>query len=271
MNINRRFSSRRILLLAVCGLLGFTSPARAEDRYYLIMMSAQTTPNLARIAHSFVTFVHTTCAGVGPVPGNAALEAHTISWLPATGIVRTCALFPEIGRNYELHETIQKVLGDDCRVSLWGPYEIQPDLYERALERIGQLESGRVLYKASDAIRCKDKVCNCMHAIDVLGRGPSVHEGVTRCGEDASFDILQRLSPWIVDCRQTHDWVACSLGLSKYPIIYRAWKRPVSGTILGPLYRLLGGERDLTATYGPPPQRSSEFPRCQWLGVIELD
>jgi hypothetical protein len=37
-----------------------------------------------------------------------------------------------------------------------------------------------------------------------------------------------------------------------YPIIYRDWQSPRRGAFVGPLYRALGKERDLQATYGPP-------------------
>ena len=46
--------------------------------------------------------------------------------------------------------------------------------------------------------------------------------------------------------------VAYALRLEQYPIIYRDYRNPRSGGLIGPIYRLLGGERNLRATYGPP-------------------
>jgi hypothetical protein len=60
------------------------------------------------------------------------LEAHTISWLPANGIVRTRALCPEPGRNFELHDTVKRAIATFERVSMWGAYQIEKDLYCRA-------------------------------------------------------------------------------------------------------------------------------------------
>jgi hypothetical protein len=47
-------------------------------------------------------------------------------------------------------------------------------------------------------------------------------------------------------------WVGSALGLDQYPIIYRDFTNPRSNAVFGPLYRVLGSERDLKATYGPP-------------------
>ena len=93
---------------------------------------------------------------------------------------------------------------------------------------------------------------HCIHAISYIAQGLRLRVASPGWGEVASFAVLQRLRPWIVDRRQTHAWVGTALGLDAYPLIYRDWHRPVSGAILGPVYRLLGGERGQQATFGPP-------------------
>jgi hypothetical protein len=65
--------------------------------------------------------------------------------------------------------------------------------------------------------------------------------------------VLRRLLPWVIDPDCPDYRVSSALGLDAIPIIYRDRVSPRSGAICGPLYRLLGGERDLRATYGPPP------------------
>ncbi|HZZ79382.1 MAG TPA: hypothetical protein VFE62_12740, partial [Gemmataceae bacterium] len=67
-----------------------------------------------------------------------------------------------------------------------------------------------------------------------------------------SYAVLRELTPWIADPHEPHYHVSRALGLDQYPIIYRDRMSPRSGAIAGPVYRLLGGERNLQATYGPP-------------------
>ena len=90
------------------------------------------------------------------------------------------------------------------------------------------------------------------HAVSAIAEGPRLRVLSPGWGEPASFFVLQELEPWVVDPCQRHAWVGSALGLGAYPIIYRDWQRPLSGTFFGPAYRLFGGERDLRATYGPP-------------------
>ena len=78
----------------------FPTAARAGEDFYLLMFSAQRVPNDPDFSHSFATFVRVTWPGNGPCTGNATLEAHTVSWLPANLAVRTFALVAERGRNY---------------------------------------------------------------------------------------------------------------------------------------------------------------------------
>lgn len=243
-----------ILITAALALLLGPNVGRGGEACYLVVYGSQRIPNNPNYSHTFATFVRASCPG--EVAGGAtALEAHTISWLPANGVVRTLAFCPECGRNFGLHETIQLALREHERVSLWGPYQIEPELYHRALERIEELESGTVLYKANDAGRRSDHVSNCIHAVSAIARGRRLVVASPGWGEVASYAVLLRLEPWVIDCRRTHDWLVSPLGLDAYPIIYRSWQPPVSGAYLGPGFRLLGGERDVEATFGPPAAR----------------
>jgi hypothetical protein len=179
------------------------------------------------------------------------LEVQTISWLPANGIVRTYACCPECGDNYELHRTIRWALDGDERVSLWGPFRIQPELYYLAVKQGNLLNSGQVRYKAVDTFYSSDRVSNCIHACSTVVDGGRLRIASPGWGEVASFAILERYDPYINDHCSLHYWVSSALGLDQYPIIYRDWRCPNSG-LFGPFYRVLGGERDIFATYGPP-------------------
>src|SRR3954453_12958794 len=124
-------------------------PARAEEFYYLMVFGSQRLPPCPKYSHTFATFVRAT--GTGPCAENYCLEAHTISWVPRTLDIRVCTLLPECGVNLDLDASLRWVLATDQRVSLWGPYQIDRDLYERARAQISLLESGRVRYKAIDS------------------------------------------------------------------------------------------------------------------------
>jgi hypothetical protein len=239
-----------LMFLSVQFVLGFAGALHADDAYYMLMFGSQRVPNDPNHAHTFATFVK---ASSGADPAGCALESQTISWLPATGIVRTLALRPECGRNFELHETLRWALNDDQRVSVWGPYQIEGELYYRAVNRLAELQSGQVRYKANDMGHRSDKVSNCIHAVSSITEGLRVRIGSPGWGETASFIVLGKLRPWIVNGAQLHPWVGTALGLDDYPLIYREpGQRPYSRRLFGSVFRLFGGERDLEATYGRP-------------------
>jgi hypothetical protein len=219
------------------------------------MFGSQQVPNDPDYAHTFATFVRASWPGDTPCPGPPpCLEARTISWLPRSLVIRTWALEPECGHNFGLHETLRYALANGERVSLWGPYQICPELYALALKQIRLLESGTVLYKANDSWHRTDRVSNCIHAVSATVEGSRLRVASPGWGETASYAVLRRMLPWVVDCDRVHPWVGSALGLDAYPIIYRDLEPPRSGAVVGPVYRLLGGERELQPTYGPPPR-----------------
>jgi hypothetical protein len=212
---------------ALFAALACPGAARAQEMYFLMVFGSQQTPPRPKYSHSFATFVKATPAADGK---RWALEAHTISWLPADLEIRTWALLPEPGRNFDLPATLNWVYGTEQRLSMWGPYRIDPDLYHRALRQIGVLSSGRVLYKAIDTGYSTDGVSNCIHAVSTITGGSRLRVTVFGYGEVASQAILGRLEPWVLDRCVTHDWVAASLGLTRYPIIRRDYE-PLTGLL----------------------------------------
>jgi hypothetical protein len=250
---DRRARAWRLLALGAAFLaLAGAGPARGAEAYYLLVFGSQRVPNNPNYSHSFATFVHATWDGQGPAAPR--LEAVTISWLPQNLRLRVLALAPECGQNLDLHGTLHYVLAGGERVSLWGPYQIDRDLYQRALAQVRLLESGQVRYKLNDVGYPTDCVSNCIHAISSLREGHRLHVLIPAWGETASYYLQRELMPWVIDPCRTHPWVASALGLGGYPIIYRRPdEHPRSGLIRGPVHRLLGGERQLVASYGPPP------------------
>ena len=248
------FLTKAILLGLLMWLTpGVTNPAQAGEAHYVLMFGSQRTPNQPNYAHTFATFVRVRWAGDGPCCGPAQIEAHTISWLPANLKIRTRALLPEPGHNFDLDETMRFVLCGKERVSMWGPYEIDPSLYCRAMKQIDRLNSGRIQYKANDTGFPASRVSNCIHAVSEIIDRPLLIVGSPGWGEVASYMVLVRMRPWIRDEVTRHTWVSSALGLDRYPLIYRERiAPPASGIFLGPVFRLFGGERSLQSTYGPP-------------------
>jgi hypothetical protein len=216
---------RGLWSVAVLAALACPGAARTQEMYFVMVFGSQQTPPRPRYSHSFATFVKATPAPDGQ---RWVLEAHTISWLPADMDIRTWALLPEPGRNFDLPTTLNWVYGTEQRLSMWGPYRIDPDLYGRALRQIGILHSGQVLYKAVDTGYSTDGVSNCIHALSTIAGGGRLRVTVFGYGEVASEGIVRRLGPWICNRCETHDWVAASLGLTRYPIIRRDYE-PLTG------------------------------------------
>jgi hypothetical protein len=237
-------------IAAVLLALACAGGVQAHEAYFVLMFGSQQTANNPNYSHTFATFVHASWRG--PCPVSPCLEVCTISWLPRNLQVRTLAVLPEIGQNFDLHTTLRYVLDSGERVSLWGPYQIDRDLFLRAQAQARLLESGQVRYKAVDSGFPSDRVSNCIHAVSGITEGNRLHILSPSWGETASFYVLEDMAPWVLDGTRTHPWVGCALGINRYPIIYRGWENPQSGAIQGAVRRLLGKEQDLEASYGPP-------------------
>lgn len=238
-------STRWLWLVAAFTILA--CPIAAQDRYYLLMFASQRIPRNPNYAHTFATLVRAS-------PDRAVHEVRTISWLPAEFPIRIQALRPQPGRNYELHETIRIALRDGARVSLWGPYEIDPQLWRRAEKQVARLESGAVRYKANDGFFRDDEVSNCIHAVSELSEGPRLHVLSPGWGDTASHFVLESFMPWVTDRQRTHDWVGTALGLDAYPIAYRQTAdRPLLKPITG--LQLFVADGRPVSTYGPPAVR----------------
>ena len=137
-----------LLLPLLLGPVSWEPVARGKERYYIIIFGSQSTPRLPRYTHTWATFVK--ASGEGPDSSTYHIdEVFTISWLPADLVVRSLRLRAQEGVNLDLEATLAYVLQRE-RVSEWGPFEITQRLYDQAVERKAQLESGSVKYKAID-------------------------------------------------------------------------------------------------------------------------
>lgn len=231
-----------------CAILLFAAPIHAaDDRYFLLVFGAERPSRSPDHAHTFATFVKRSETAEG-----ARLEVRTISWLPAKLPVRTLKIRPEAGHNYELHETIRFLQGDGQRVSVWGPYEIRPELYEMAGCQIARLNSGAIRYKSYDGLFHSARVTNCIHALSSMVEGDRRRVFGPGWGDVSSYHVTGLFLPWVVDRCTTYDTLVKELCLEQYCLAYR---KTFAAPAASPRIGLQRRDPNPVLTAGPPPVR----------------
>jgi hypothetical protein len=204
--------------LGVLALLGaLAGRVNATEAYYVLVFGTQRTPNDPNYSHSFATFVRAVWDSKGP----PCLEVQTVSWLPRDLRIRVLAVAPQCGVNLDLHATLSYACANEERVALIGPYQVERDLYLRAVAQVRLLESGRVLYKAADFGYTSDRVSNCVHALSAIAAGQRLHLASPFWGQRASRVIVNQYLPWVIEPCTVHPWVGQALGLGNYRIVYQ--------------------------------------------------
>jgi hypothetical protein len=204
----------------IVGALSLLSSGRAhgDERYYTIIFGSQSRPKFLQYTHTWATFIRV--VGEGDDPNGYEVYAHTISWLPASLDVRTWALLPERGVNLDLYATLEAVYKQGQSVTMWGPFEVLPQVYERSLRVKEILDSGAAQYRAISTPR-NLLISDCIHAVaavdPVFGRG---HYPLIRIGKPASrYIVRQGMTRSVFDQYQTQaSWLVPRLGLDRYPI-----------------------------------------------------
>jgi hypothetical protein len=184
----------------------------------MMIFSAQRAWNLPKYTHTFATFVKATSRAAGE---QHLLETHTISWLAEKKKVCLFRFWPEPGKNLDLTTSLEWALSVQARISMWGPYQIRPSFYDKALVQKARLESGAVQYKVWDAGYRPTIASSCIHGVCDIDQERGLLWTWLRCGESASRHIAVFFIPWMIDPEQTHPWVGDHLGLADYPIINR--------------------------------------------------
>src|SRR5262245_16263259 len=221
--------------------LGSVGPTRggAAEFYYVTVFGAQRDAITPCLTHCFATF---SCAfGVGPCAESYRLESFTVSWMPRSLELKPWQLLPETGVNLDLYQTLKWTAYHGMRVSAWGPFQIDKELYDRACRQLAMLQSGEVEYKMIDTGFCSCRVANCSHAVGNIAGGPRRYVITPSYGETAGYYLAQRFSPWFVNACQVHDWVYAGMGLSAAPIVRRGLDEPPrSGPVWGLVKNALG-------------------------------
>jgi hypothetical protein len=208
-----RFSLAITTLLALAN--GSSRAQEPNESYYMTIFSAQADSRDPRRTHSFATFVKAT--GTGDAAKDSPIEIHTISWMPQSLEIVILCRRPEPGTNLDLESSLRWAASRNCRVSMWGPFQINKDLYDRAVKQEARLNSGQVLYKAIDRRFRPGTASNCIHAVaDLDMENGLLHSGQGR-GEAASQLVAQHLNRWVINPEQNHTWVASRLGLNGQP------------------------------------------------------
>jgi hypothetical protein len=193
-------------------------PATGEH-FYMMIFSAQRAWNVPKYTHTFATFVK---AGGQPEPDKEhPFESHTISWLATRKKVCLFRLWPEPGLNLDLATSLEWALSVQSRISMWGPFQIQKGLFDKALIQKARLESGAVQYKVFDPGYRHHTASSCIHGVCDIDRERGPLLTWFRYGESASRSVAAFFLPWVIDPGQTHPWVSDHLGLAGYPIINR--------------------------------------------------
>lgn len=195
--------------------------AQAQDKCYMIVFGVQDSRNRPTEAHTFATFVRVKNKTDDDDEAEI-LDQATISWLPTSGIV-DLRRAPERGTNHTLKTSIEDVKPTSS-IAQWGPFEIRPELFDRAKRQAQFLSSGGILYKAVDlTTRGAGIATNCEHAVLDIGRNPGqplIRTGLAR-GHWGSGLVAEHLRGWIIEPTVVHDWVNELLGLDQYRIVKR--------------------------------------------------
>ena len=131
------------ILLAAGAILAGASSSQAEEYYYCMIFGSQSSPKLLRYTHTWATFIRV--VGQGPDLGTYQVYSHTLSWYPASMKVRVLAAKPEPGVNLTLEQTLAAVYANKESVTLWGPFVVTPEVYNRvALGDTGVDQEGAV-------------------------------------------------------------------------------------------------------------------------------
>lgn len=203
---------RWTLLIGACLVAG--PVAAADDTFYLTVFAAESVPYRPEKTHTFVNVTRVPAAG-----GEA--ETHEIGWLAATTVVRGCAVLPEEGKNFSVLETLAICRRDGMRVSVWGPFRIEEELFRRLRDQAKLLDSGKIKYKGTDTLRPSGVAMNCYHAIWNVSHPLRKYAGPFTAGDTAGGKTVHLFREWIVRPEQTHDDILKVIGVADEPLVRR--------------------------------------------------
>lgn len=213
-----------LCVLGACGpnpstgsaTLASDAAATTDSAYYMIVFGFQDGLNQPRNSHTFATFVR----AAGDATAGRVESQHTISWMP-----KDLDIFllqrPEPGVNLTLAQSLQLAAPSNIRLRRSRVYEITPELYAKARERIAFLERGAATgetrytvldgrWRGPTTRNQPGGASNCIHALSDIG---GVLDTGTLRGFAASERVLDHLWPSVRAPGVDHEWVAGALGI----------------------------------------------------------
>lgn len=211
----RAENSKAFALLLLATVWLHAVPLWASEVCYMAVFASDSCLFQKPSAHCFATFVRVRIDA--KLPERQTHECFTLSWFPMTDKVRLIAPM-EPGENRDLKRSLDRAACKKIRLCEWGPYQIHPDLYERALAQKALLESGQIGWQACDGgNRRLGRAINCVHAVSDIDCDAGKLVTGLRCGAHASRFIVEHLSRWIVQPCAVHEWVNELIGVAGYP------------------------------------------------------
>jgi hypothetical protein len=226
---------KQVSLVAACVALSGLAPGSAAgaERYFAMVFSSQAKPKLPRYTHVWATMVKVSNAELPP--DRWVYQIDTISWVPASLVVRTLKLRPERGANLTLKETLAFAQKHHEHVSVWGPFEAPAFIYCEFMTQKARLESGRVLYQCIDSLSNPETVSDCIHSLTDMDRMNSRSAyPLSRFGDEAASEfvkVIKGRGRFIAE-GPCVEFAYQALGLQCYPIQRRnveSDRRPLLG------------------------------------------
>ncbi len=199
---------------AACAFLLTVTTVPAEGDY-LMVFSAESIPYAPTRAHTFAAVVR---VGRGADGALRVVDIHSLSWLPAAGVIRPFALRGEKGRNVPLDETLRDAVAQGREICVWGPYLMRGEFADMFRDRVALVESS-FRYKAASLV-APLHVADCTRSVEELV-GRRRYIGVCGYGAASASYVVRQFEPWMIDPCHSHPWVATLIGLDDYPLVHR--------------------------------------------------
>ncbi|HEX4590529.1 MAG TPA: hypothetical protein VH120_11400 [Gemmataceae bacterium] len=200
-------------------------PAPPNERYFVLVFGSQSQPLRPKYTHSWVTAVRVTDQGPGQPP---VVEAHTISWMPATLDIHPLRFTVEPGVDLDLCTTVREMRKYDERISLWGPYEVRRGLYLKLRLQKDFMDGGTVGYQTIDSVgeARHGAGCDCIHAVtDCDSKFDRTEYPLSRFGDRGSEQMVRQIMErrFVINPCAAHDWLLGPLGIADCPIVKRTY------------------------------------------------
>ena len=200
-------------ILSVALMVTLADVSHAKDRYYMLVFGSQTEPFSIRFTHTFAMFVK--ASGDGDNPRTYQLQTQTISWMPQTLSIRVLASSPEPGVNLSIADSLQWAQSVGAVTTVWGPFEIRQELYERAAKQAARLNAGEALYLCNDRRHRGTEATNCIHAVSDVETSEGLLMTGRQCGNAGSGAVIQHFAGHIVSNESTDRWLCEKLKIAE--------------------------------------------------------